>query len=285
MKKIAHILLGREKLITPTEKVLQPLPHKDFRFASPFILLHHGGPDTIPPGSENRIHPHPHRGFAPVSYILQGQFHHKDSTGNDQILNAGDVQWMFAGKGILHSEGPSEHIHHNGGTNEMVQLWINVPVSHKWDEPRYQYAAKEAMPPIFEEEGIDIRLVSGTLDNQTGPITISYTPITSAMGTIRAGKTIQIPVVSGYWTLVYIMYGSILIDDTTTIDKHNLIIFEKEGDVFSLTAHTDAIILFLSGEPIDEPVAAKDNFVMTTMAEVDQAIEDYKNGLFGTLDY
>ncbi|MDJ1467477.1 pirin family protein [Xanthocytophaga flava] len=285
MKKIAHILLGREKLITPTEKVLQPLPHKDFRFASPFILLHHGGPDTIPPGSENRIHPHPHRGFAPVSYILQGQFHHKDSTGNDQILNAGDVQWMFAGKGILHSEGPSEYIHHNGGTNEMIQLWINVPASHKWDESRYQYAAKEAMPAIFEEEGVDIRLVSGTLDNQTGPITISYTPITSAMGTIRAGKTIRIPVVNGYWTLVYIMDGSILIDGTTTIEKHNLIIFEKEGDAFSLTTHTDATILFLSGEPIDEPVAAKDNFVMTTMAEVDQAIEDYKNGLFGTLDY
>lgn len=285
MKKIAHILAGREKYITETEKVLQPLPHKDFRFASPFVLLHHGGPDTIPPGSDNRIHPHPHRGFAPVSFLVQGQFHHKDTTGNDQILDAGDVQWMFAGKGLLHSEGPSEAMHREGGTSELVQLWINVPAAHKWDEPRYQYIRKDEMPAVLEQDGVTLRLVSGDFDGKIGPITISYTPIISVIGEIAQGKNVGFHVMNGYWTLLYVIDGSITIDGETTVGKHQLVIFEKEGDTFSLSASEDAKILFLSGEPIDEPVAAKDNFVMSTIAEADEAIEDYKQGRFGTLDY
>lgn len=285
MKKIAHILRGREKYITETEKVLQPLPHKDFRFASPFVLLHHAGPDPIAPGSDNRIHPHPHRGFTPVSFLVQGQFHHKDNTGNDQILDAGDSQWMFAGKGILHSEGPSEAMHRNGGISEMVQLWINVPAAHKWDEPRYQYIHKDEMPAVLENEGVTLRLASGNFVGKTGPVTISYTPIISAIGEVAKGSECIFPVTEGYWTLLYVIDGSITIDSATVVEKHNLVVFDKDGDSFSLSANEDAVILFLSGKPIDEPVAAKDNFVMSTLQEADQAIEDYKQGRFGTLDY
>jgi redox-sensitive bicupin YhaK (pirin superfamily) len=285
MKKIAHILAGREKYITETEKVLQPLPHKDFRFASPFILVHHSGPDTIAPGSDNRIHPHPHRGFTPVSFLVQGQFHHKDTMGNDQILDAGDSQWMFAGKGVLHSEGPSDSIHRNGGTSEMVQLWINVPAAHKWDKPRYQYVSRGEMPAVLEQEGVTLRLVSGDFDGKTGPVRISYTPIISVIGEVAQGKQVNFQVTDGYWTLLYVVDGRVLIDGATTVEKHNLVVFEKDGESFSLSASEDAKILFLSGEPIDEPVAAKDNFVMSTLAEADEAIEDYKQGRFGTLDY
>ena len=102
-KKIEHILLAREKKITEEETVKQPLPHKDFRFANPFIVIHHAGPVIIKPGSQSRIHPHPHRGFSPYTFMLQGEGYHRDNAGNDEIVQAGDVQWMFAGKGILHA--------------------------------------------------------------------------------------------------------------------------------------------------------------------------------------
>ena len=129
-KRIDHILEGREKQITKEETVRQPLPHSDFRFANPFIVLHHLGPSAIAPGQELRIHPHPHRGFSPVTFQLQGEGYHKDSAGHNSVIKAGDVQWMFAGKGILHSEGPTANLLQKGGTQELLQLWVNVPKSH-----------------------------------------------------------------------------------------------------------------------------------------------------------
>ncbi len=284
-KNIAHILEGREKWITPTEKVLQPLPHKDFRFANPFIVIHHGGPDEVRAGSDNRIHPHPHRGFAPVTFLLQGEFHHKDTTGNDQILRAGDVQWMFAGKGLLHSEGPSAQMHQQGGTSEMIQLWINVPAAHKWDDPRYQYLSHEEMPRVLQQDGVSFRLASGELDGKTGPIDISYTPVISAIGTVAQGKQATFEVENGYWALLYVAHGQVRIDEDKLVHEHHLIIFEKDGTHLSITANEDSQLLFLAALPINEPVSAKDNFVMTTPEEVDQAIADYKDGVFGTLDY
>lgn len=284
-KNILHVLQGKEKQITPTEKVIQALPTVQFRFASPFIVLHHGGPDTIPAGSDNRIHPHPHRGFAPVTFCLQGEAHHRDNTGNDQIFRSGDVQWMFAGKGILHSEGPSDAMHRNGGTTEFIQLWINVPAANKWEEPRYQYVAKDEMPLVLEQEGVNLRLASGTFDGKTGPININHTPIISLSGELKSGTEAEFEAEEGWWTLLYVAKGRVTIDEITPVAAHNLIVFKKEGTQFSVAANEDSVILYLSAQPIDEPVAAKDNFVMNTMEEVDQAIEDYKNGLFGMLDY
>ncbi|MBW8682733.1 pirin family protein [Chitinophaga rhizophila] len=284
-KNIAHILAGRAKNITPTETVLQPLPHADFRFANPFIVLHHGGPDVVPPGSDNRIHPHPHRGFAPVTFQLQGEAHHRDTEGNDQIIRGGDAQWMFAGKAILHSEGPSAQMHENGGTMEFLQLWVNVPAANKWDDPRYQFVSKEEMPLVYEQEGVHLRLVSGQLDGKTGPVNISFTPVTAAVGEIANGKEIEFNVTEDYWTLLYVAHGRVTIDDITPVPEHSLVVFDRKGTTFSVAANEDSQVLFLSAAVIDEPVAAKDNFVMNTKEEVDQAMEDYKNGRFGKLDY
>jgi quercetin 2,3-dioxygenase len=281
-KNIAHILAGRAKNITPTQVVLQPLPHADFRFANPFIVLHHGGPDIIPPGSDERIHPHPHRGFSPVTFQLQGQARHKDTFGNDQLLNAGDAQWMFAGKGILHSEGPSAQLHETGGPIEILQLWVNVPAAHKWDEPRYQHVTKADMPEIL---GTNLRLVSGEFDGKKGPINISFTPVITAVGEISKGQEAEFNVTEDYWTLLYVAHGRVTIDDITPVAEHNLIVFDRRGTQFSVAANEDSQLLFLSAQVIDEPVAAKDNFVMNTKEEVDQAMEDYKEGKFGTLDY
>jgi redox-sensitive bicupin YhaK (pirin superfamily) len=283
-KQIMHILAGREKQITPEESVLQPLPHKDFRFANPFIVLHHMRPEEITPGQKLRIHPHPHRGFAPVSFFLQGEGYHKDNAGHDQTIGAGDVQWMFAGKGILHSEGPSQRMLDEGGMQEMIQVWVNVPKAHKWDEPTYQSARKHELPNVLKGDGVDLRLASGEYDGQTGPMK-SYTPVVSVVGEIEAGAEVHFPATPGYWTLLYIAKGSLLINDSGAIDKYNLVVFDKEGDSFTVKAQEDSQVLLLSAEPIDEPVAAKDNFVMNTPEETDQAIADYKNGLFGKLEW
>jgi redox-sensitive bicupin YhaK (pirin superfamily) len=282
-KKIQHILAGREKQITKEETVRQPLPHMDFRFANPFIVVHHMGPKDIAPNQELRIHSHPHRGFAPVTFQLQGEGYHKDSAGHDEIIKAGDVQWMFAGKGILHSEGPTKNMLEKGGVQELIQLWINVPKAHKWDEPTYQSATKEQQPQVLQQDGVNLRLTSGSYDGKTGPMK-SFTPVISIVGEIEQGKQVQFMATPGYWTLLYIAKGRVNINQET-VEQYNLVVFEKDNEEVILTAEEDTQILFLSAEPIDEPVAAKDNFVMNTAEETNQAIEDYKNGLFGSLSF
>lgn len=282
-KKIQHILAGREKQITKDETVRQPLPHMDFRFANPFVVLHHMGPKQIAPGQELRIHPHPHRGFAPVTFQLQGEGYHKDSAGHSGTIKAGDVQWMFAGKGVLHSEGPTAEMLKNGGTQELIQLWINVPKTNKWDLPTYQSATKMQQPNVLLQDGVNLRLASGNYDDQTGPIK-SITPVVSIVGEIAQGKQVQMIATPGYWTLLYIAKGGVTVNQET-VGRYNLVVFEQDNEEIILTAEEDTQVLFLSAEPIDEPVAAKDNFVMNTIEETNQAIEDYKNGLFGTLEF
>ena len=280
-KKIDHILAGRTKQITATEVVRQPLPHKDFRFANPFIVIHHAGPTTLEKGQPIRIHPHPHRGFSPYTFMIQGEGFHRDNTGNDETVTAGGVQWMFAGKGILHSEGPTQKMIDEGGVQEFIQLWINAPKDRKYDQPFYQSARKEQLPLVLQQDGVQFALASGDYEGKTGPIQ-NFTPIVSMRGEIAAGKSVQLQATPGYWTLLYVIKGTITINQTA-VEPHHLVVFEKDNTDIHITATEDAMVLYLSAEPIDEPVAAKDNFVMNTAEEVEQAIQDYKNGLFGTL--
>jgi len=282
-KKISYILEAKEKKITSDETVLQPLPHREFRFANPLILIHHLGPQEIRPGSSIRIHPHPHRGFAPVTFQLQGEGYHLDNAGNDKVIKAGGVQWMFAGRGILHSEGPSKKMLKTGGVYELLQIWINVPGRHKWDAPFYQSALQKDLPKISSLKEMNLRLASGAYDAFTGPMK-NYTPVISIAGEIKGGQRIQLMFKPGYWTLVYVAKGSICVNGDS-IGSHHLLIFEKENEEVIIHAEKDSFLLILSAEPIDEPVAAKDNFVMNTKEEVEQAINDFKNGRFGELNY
>lgn len=278
-----HVLAGREKQIGKDEIVLQPLPHKDFRFANPFIVIHHMRPQQIEAGSVMRLHPHPHRGFAPVTFMLQGEGYHKDNAGHDEIIREGDVQWMFAGKGILHSEGPTKELLASGGVQELIQLWINVPAANKWDDPTYQSAAKDQLPQVIQQEGVSMRLASGTYDGKTGPMK-TFTDILSIAGEIKKGARLQFNATPGYWTLLYVAKGKLCIDQEQ-VDQYHLVVFEKNNNEIIFSAEEDARILFLSAEPIDEPIAAKDNFVMNTQEEIEQALADYSNGVFGTLEY
>lgn len=278
-KKITHVLKGREKQIAPSETVLQPLPHAEFRFANPFIVLHHMPPKLIEPGSQTRLPMHPHRGFSPVTFQLQGEGYHLDNAGHEGYIRAGDVQWMFAGKGILHSEGPTPQLLEQGGVQELIQLWINTPAAHKFDEPFYQFAPKDMLPVVLEQEGVHLRLASGGYEGSTGPLK-SFTPVISIVGEIEKGRRVQMNATPGYWTLLYIAKGALCVN-AETIDEHHLIVFEKENDELIITAQKDTQLLFLSALPIDEPVAAKDNFVMNTPEEIETAIADYKAGRNG----
>jgi redox-sensitive bicupin YhaK (pirin superfamily) len=283
-KKIDFILKGREKNVGP-ETVLQPLPHKEFRFASPFIVLHHLAPIQFQPGSPpERLHPHPHRGFAPVTFMFQGEGYHRDSAGHTGTIKEGEVQWMFAGRGLLHSEGPTKELLEKGGSYEFVQLWVNVPAKHKMDEPYYQQAAREEMPRVFSEEGNELRLASGSYDQLEGPIQ-SFTPVTSIFGTVRSGITFQFHAIEGYWTLLYLLEGEVLLNETHSISGRHLVVFSKEGTDIRVEVKANSKILYLSAEPIMEPVAAKGNIVMNTEEEIKQAEKDISEGLFGSLDY
>lgn len=282
-KKVDHILYTREKKITDEETVRQPLPHKDFRFANPVIVIHHAGPITYKPGGHARIHPHPHRGFSPYTFMLQGEGFHRDNAGNDETVKAGGVQWMFAGRGILHSEGPTNELLQQGGVQELIQLWINAPRANKWGQPFYQSAAKEQLPVVIDEEGVQFRLASGPYNEQNGPIQ-NFTPVISMTGEIAGGKEVLLKATPGYWTLLYVIKGKVIVNDQP-VDMHNLVVFNKEEEDIVVKAVDDTQVLFLSAEPIDEPVAAKDNYVMNTPEEIEQAIADYKNGLFGSLSY
>jgi redox-sensitive bicupin YhaK (pirin superfamily) len=282
-KKIDHILYAREKKITDEDTVRQPLPHMDFRFANPFIVIHHGGPTFYKAGQQARINPHPHRGFSPYTFMLQGEGFHRDNAGNDEIIKAGGVQWMFAGRGILHSEGPTKELLQQGGVQEFIQLWINAPRANKWDKPFYQSASAEQLPAVIDREGVHFRLASGEYNGHTGPIQ-NFTPVISMIGEMEGGREIELYATPGYWTLLYVVKGKVVVNDQP-IEMHNLIVFDKEGQDISIFATENTQLLFLSAEPIDEPVAAKDNFVMNTAEEVEQAMSDYKKGSFGSLSY
>ena len=141
-------------------RVKQPLPTKGLKQVSPFILLHHAGPQHHEAGKpRTRLNPHPHRGFEPVTFLFSGKLHHKDSLGNEGFLESGDVQWMTAGSGIIHSEGPSEQFAREGGELELIQLWVNLPREHKMTTPKYQDIKRDSIPKV-EENGMELRVVA-----------------------------------------------------------------------------------------------------------------------------
>lgn len=242
-------------------------------------------PKYFAPGSpEDRLHPHPHRGFAPVTFMLQGQGYHRDNAGNAMTVTAGDVQWMFAGKGILHSEGPSREFLEKGGNYELLQLWFNVPAAHKGEAPWYQYVEGSEMPPVAGKPGVHLSLIGGDYENKTGPLK-NFTPITAIWGQVEANCDVTLKATRGYWTLLYVVDGKIKVNGTEVTGYH-LVVFDKDDEQpdVHITALENTRLLYLCAEPINEPVAAKDNFVMNTAEETEQAIQDYKNGLFGTLE-
>lgn len=263
-------------------QVKQPLPAEGLDQVSPFLLLHHAGPSMHKPGEiKARLSPHPHRGFEPVTFLFSGKIHHKDSTGSEGFLQSGDVQWMTSGSGIIHSEGPSEAFAKEGGTMELIQLWINLPRDNKMVPPKYQ-DIKSSQIPVVNQDGFELKLVAGDYKNVQGPAS-TFSPILAMMVHFQEGAQTSIEIPDGYNTLVYVLEG-IIETNGTELEALNLAVYGKEGDVVHLKTKTSGKLLFLSGAPINEPVVSHGPFVMNYPGEIKQAMLDYQSGKMGVLE-
>jgi len=265
-------------------KVKQPLPSSEIDGLSPFLLLHHAGPQTHAAGSiRNRLSPHPHRGFEPVTFLFSGKIHHKDSAGNEGFLQSGDVQWMTAGSGIIHSEGPSDEFAKEGGEMELIQLWVNLPREHKMAQPNYQDIRSDAMP-LIEEDGFRVKLVAGDFRGQHGPAS-TFTPMLAMMAWFNENGKLEVDIPEGFQTLLYVLDGSVNVNGTG-LEGRQLGASRETDKGTKILVESKAIgkMLILAGEPIHEPVASYGPFVMNYPGEIRQAILDYEMGKMGILE-
>jgi redox-sensitive bicupin YhaK (pirin superfamily) len=284
-REVLYVTYAHEFQMGPM-RVKQPLPARGVDQLSPFLLLHHAGPTELQAeGSHGRISPHPHRGFEPVTFIFQGEVYHRDSMGNEGYLKGGDVQWMTAGSGVIHSEGPSEEFLKKGGVLEIIQLWINLPKSAKMMTPRYQDIKKESFPVIEDEDGnVHIQLVSGELAGKKGAAD-TQSPILSAMVEMKKGGSYFFEIPSHFNASLYILKGELSFGKGKSESELHYVIFGRGNDGVFVNAESDARFLLLAGEPIQEPVVSYGPFVMNTKEEIQQAILDYENGKMGDLDF
>ncbi len=259
--------------------VRQPLPTNSIEQIDPFLLLHHhtGNFKENTDPKNVGVGPHPHRGFSPVTFIYRGDVHHRDSRNNSSVVKAGGVQWMNAGMGIIHSERPSKELTEKGGTQEIIQLWINTPQSEKMNQPEYQAYQKEDLPKLSNE----LSVVAGKQETITGPAK-SEMPIVALMGIVNTGEKVTINAPFKH-SMLYVLNKSVRIVDHGLVEQHNLVVFEEDTNVVELEAESDVKILFLSADPLNEPLATYGPFVMNTQSEIMEAMRDYQMGKMGVL--
>ncbi len=251
---------------------------------SPFLLLDYAGPTAFEPTGERRgVGAHPHRGFETVTIVYQGEVEHRDSTGRGGIIGPGDVQWMTAGGGILHEEFHSEAFATKGGAFEMVQLWVNLPAKDKNTAPGYQSLNNADIPRLSLPNGEgSVRVIAGEYNGVRGPAK-TFTPINMWDVRLAARATVSMAVPERHNTAVVVLKGAIVVNGVATATEAQFALLDKAGGEIMLTAHGDASVLLLSGEPIDEPVVMHGPFVMNTTEEIRQAITDFKSGRFGEI--
>ena len=262
---------------------IRPLPGPDVDQIDPFLFLNHHGPQTYPPRNHGLpFGPHPHRGFETVTFILEGELAHLDSGGGESVIRAGGVQWMTAGRGLVHAEISPEEFKKQGGPLEILQLWVNLPSRLKMVEPNYIGLQQQDIPEIVADEGkVRVNLIAGRWDGQQAPIQslIDIHMVTIAMS---PGGHVQVPVAATRNVFLYVVRGEITVGGEAASAFH-LVELNNDGDTVDLQATTDALLLFGHAEPIGEPVVAHGPFVMNTREEIRQAMMDYQSGKFGGL--
>lgn len=251
---------------------------------SPFLMLDYASPAAFPPSAQAKgVGPHPHRGFETVTIVYKGELAHKDSAGNSGTIGPGDVQWMTAGAGILHEEMHSAQFTQQGGMLSMAQLWVNLPASQKMTPPGYQAIEAERIPCIqFEHEQGTARLIAGNHARLSGPAK-THTAMQVWDLQIKKGAVISLPAPNHWTAALAILQGQVKTDKGLAGDA-SLITYSQAGSGIELVASQDTHALFLSGEPIREPMVGYGPFVMNTKAEIAQAIDDFNSGQFGRLD-
>lgn len=248
---------------------------------SPFLLLDYAGPEEFKPATQQRgVGMHPHRGFETVTLVYQGEVEHKDSAGNTGKIGPGDVQWMTAARGILHEELHSSAFTRQGGMLEMIQLWVNLPAKDKMSPPHYQEIVNADIPVItLQNQACMARIIAGQWGDTIGPAH-TFTPINLWDMRLNADASISLPLPDGHNAAVLILNGKVCINHTETLTGKELAVFEANGDAINLNAVENAVVLVMSGEPVNEPISGYGPFVMNTEAEIEQAVDDFNNGRF-----
>ncbi len=256
----------------------------DKKRMSPFFLLDYGSKIEFSPRNEPRgVGVHPHAGFETVTIAYHGKVAHHDSAGNSGIIGEGDVQWMTAGSGILHKEYHEKEFSKTGGIFQMVQLWVNLPMKYKKTAPKYQEVTNNKMGRYFlpDKQG-EVEIIAGELNGMKGPAS-TFSPIQVYNARLKKDAKLSLHLPLNYNTGLLVIEGVVKVNGETAPEDH-FILMNNDGENFEIVASEDAVILVLSGEPIDEPIAAYGPFLMNTWAEVEQAIQDVNTGKFGVLE-
>ncbi|CAN5669327.1 pirin family protein [soil metagenome] len=257
---------------------------------SPFLLMDYAGPVEFPPTTQSLgVGEHPHRGFETVTIVYSGEVEHRDSAGGGGKIGPGDIQWMTAASGLVHEEKHGREFAKNGGLFETIQLWVNLPAKDKMTKPRYQTIQDATVPRVELANGVgSVRVIAGSFSEQAGEASATgpaktFSPINLWDVRLNAGRSVDLRAPKGYTSLVFVLDGDVKLASGETISSTELAVLDRDAEDYALLAvGRDAKILVLSGEPLNEPIAAYGPFVMNTQAEIRQAMIDYEAGKMGS---
>ncbi len=251
----------------------------------PFIMLDYNSKYNFPPTDKPKgVGVHPHRGFETVTIAYKGRVEHGDSAGGGGIIGEGDVQWMTAASGVLHKEFHETEWSKTGGEFQMVQLWVNLPAKDKMSPPKYQAIANAEMAKIpLADGGGKIEVIAGEYKGNKGPAS-TFSPVNMFNVKLKKGVKTQLTFPEKYTTAILSVEGSVKVNESNNVLEDHFALFKNDGDTFTLEALEDAVILVLSGEPLNEPIAAHGPFVMNTKQELIEAFQDFNTGKFGYLE-
>jgi len=268
--------------------VHRPFPTTGLDHFDPFLLLDEMGPADHPPGEAKGAPEHPHRGFETVTYLLSGEMQHQDSAGHAGVLGPGDVQWMTAGAGVIHSEMPTPAFQQSGGRMHGFQLWVNLPSRDKLMAPRYQDVPSEAIPVATSPDGlVSVKVIAGESMGARAVID-TRTPICYLHFTIQPGGAVTQPIPEAWHAFVYVVAGEPAVGaDARALARGTMGVLDTAEAAVRISVPAGATgpaqLLLIGGEPLSEPIARYGPFVMNTRAEIIEAVEDYRAGRFGKL--
>ncbi|TAM60588.1 pirin family protein [bacterium] len=265
--------------------VHRPFPTVRLDQVDPFLLLDEMGPVVYGKGEAIGAPDHPHRGFETVTYLLEGGMQHRDSAGHAGQLRPGDVQWMTAGAGVVHSEMPSDAMLRDGGASHGFQIWVNLPRADKMTRPRYQEIPGERIPVWKSADGrVTAKVISGEVES-THALIQTHTPIVFLHLTLEPGASFTQPIEAGFNAFAFVFAGAMEAPgEARAVRPHAAVVYRHDGDSVALQAAPGAEqlqALLLAGRPIGEPVARYGPFVMNARHELEQAFEDYQAGRMG----
>jgi redox-sensitive bicupin YhaK (pirin superfamily) len=288
-RAVAGVVNSIETLEGAGFLVRRPFPKASFSEFDPFLLLDEMGPMELAPGKAKGAPDHPHRGFETVTYLLSGEMEHQDSRGHAGSLRAGDVQWMTAGSGVVHSEMPSREFQRTGGRLHGFQLWVNLPRREKMMSPRYQEIPAAQIPKATSgDQLVTVSVIAGEAMGQRAVIE-TRTPIIYLHYTIKPGGAVSQRVPGEYNAFAYVVDGEGLFGkEGERAADGQMVMFAQDGDSVRIENAADATatleVLLIAGVPLNEPVVRYGPFVMNTEGEIYRAIEDYQRGRMGAIN-